>query len=220
MDKKMLRKFFPVILLIFAMAVGFTGATVLHSLTLENPIKTPTTDGGITEELDNNAKKVSFTNNGEADVFLRVACTETWILESNGEGEDIILPNQAIAKDGQSVSVAEPVWKGITDDSWTLGSDGWYYYNKVLPGSKSGERNRNTGLLVNDVNFNLDEIEDERYQKAKYQLHFTMEVVQASDDTEVSEAAVEKLFNKELDLSGAWGEKGKYGYSISWPQAE
>ena len=38
MDKKMLRKFFPVILLIFAMAVGFTGATVLHSLTLENPI--------------------------------------------------------------------------------------------------------------------------------------------------------------------------------------
>lgn len=220
MDKKMLRKFFPVILLIFAMAVGFTGATVLHSLTLENPIKTPTTDGGITEELNNNAKKVSFTNNGEADVFLRVACTETWILESNGEGEDIILPNQAIAENGQSVSVAEPVWKGITDDSWTLGSDGWYYYNKVLPGSKSGERNRNTGLLVNNVEFNLDEIEDERYQKAKYQLHFTMEVVQASDDIEVSEAAVEKLFNKELDLSGAWGEEGKYGYSIIWPQTE
>ena len=220
MDKKMLRKFFPVILLIFAMAVGFTGATVLHSLTLENPIKTPTTDGGITEELDNNAKKVSFTNNGEADVFLRVACTETWILESNGEGEDIILPNQAIAKDGQSVPVAEPVWRGITDGSWTLGSDGWYYYNKILPGSKSGEKNRNTGLLVDNVEFNLDEIEDERYQKAKYQLHFTMEVVQASDDTEVSEAAVEKLFNKVLDLSGAWGEKGKYGYSISWPQAE
>ena len=220
MDKKMLRKFFPVILLIFAMAVGFTGATVLHSLTLENPIKTPTTDGGITEELNNNAKKVSFTNNGEADVFLRVACTETWILESNGEGEDIILPNQAIAEDGQSVSVAKPVWQGITDGSWTLGSDGWYYYNKILPGSKSGERNRNTGFLVNDVNFNLGVIEDERYQKAKYQLHFTMEVVQASDDTEVSEAAVEKLFNKVLDLSGAWGEKGKYGYSISWPQAE
>lgn len=220
MDKKMLRKFFPVILLIFAMAVGFTGATVLHSLTLENPIKTPTTDGGITEELDNNAKKVSFTNNGEADVFLRVACTETWILESNGEGEDIILPNQAIAEDGQSVSVAEPVWQGITDDSWTLGSDGWYYYKKVLPGSKSGEENRNTGLLVDGVKFNLGEIEDERYQKAKYQLHFTMEVVQASDDTAVSKAAVKKLFNKELDLSGAWGEKGKYGYSISWPRTE
>lgn len=220
MDKKMLRKFFPVILLIFAMAVGFTGATVLHSLTLENPIKTPTTDGGITEELDDKAKKVSFTNNGEADVFLRVACTETWILESNGEGEDIILPNQAIAEDGQSVSVAEPVWQGITDDSWTLGSDGWYYYNKVLPGSKSGKKNRNTGLLVDGVVFNLDEIEDERYQKAKYQLHFTMEVVQASDDTKVSEAAVKKLFNKELDLSGAWGEKGKYGYSISWPRTE
>ena len=220
MDKKMLRKFFPVILLIFAMAVGFTGATVLHSLTLENPIKTPTTDGGITEELDNNAKKVSFTNNGEADVFLRVACTETWVLESNGEGGDIILPNQAIDKDGESVSAAEPVWQGITDGSWTLGSDGWYYYNKVLPGSKSGEKNRNTGLLVNDVEFNLDEIEDERYQKAKYQLHFTMEVVQASDDTEVSKAAVKKLFNKELDLSGAWGEEGKYGYSIIWPQTE
>ena len=119
MDKKMLRKFFPVILLIFAMAVGFTGATVLHSLTLENPIKTPTTDGGITEELDNNAKKVSFTNNGEADVFLRVACTDTWILESNGEGEDIILTNQAIATDAQSEAVADQVWKGITDHSGT-----------------------------------------------------------------------------------------------------
>ena len=73
-----LKKCLPVLLIAAAMVVGVTGATVIHKLTMENPIKTPTVEGGIPEDLENGAKKVAFVNDGEADVFLRVAFSETW----------------------------------------------------------------------------------------------------------------------------------------------
>jgi len=75
MDKrKVLSKLLPMIVLVsLSIAAGVTGAAVIHSMQLENPIKTPVVEGGITENLDQGAKEVSFTNNGEADVFLRVA---------------------------------------------------------------------------------------------------------------------------------------------------
>ena len=75
MDKrKVLSKLLPMIVLVsLSIAAGVTGAAVIHSMQLENPIKTPVVEGGVTENLDQGAKEVSFTNNGEADVFLRVA---------------------------------------------------------------------------------------------------------------------------------------------------
>ena len=41
-DKRRWKKFFPAILMAAAMAVGVTSATVIHNLTMENPVKTPT----------------------------------------------------------------------------------------------------------------------------------------------------------------------------------
>ena len=70
MDKrKVLSKLLPMIVLVsLSIAAGVTGAAVIHSMQLENPIKTPVVEGGITEKLDQGAKEVSFTNNGEAAV--------------------------------------------------------------------------------------------------------------------------------------------------------
>lgn len=47
MDKrKVLSKLLPIIVLIsVSIAAGVTGATVIHSMQLENPIKTPVVEG-------------------------------------------------------------------------------------------------------------------------------------------------------------------------------
>jgi len=54
MDKKnIIKKLLPMGLLLAAsVAIGVTGATVLHTLKLENPIKTPTVEGEIKEEKE------------------------------------------------------------------------------------------------------------------------------------------------------------------------
>lgn len=210
-DKRRWKKFFPAILMAAAMAVGVTSATVIHKLTMENPVKTPTVEGYIPETMD--PKQAQFQNDGEADVFLRVAYSETWT-----DKDGMILPNQAARKDGTLVPVATPVWDW---DGWTANpDDGWYYYSQVLPGSKSGkaEAQRKTNQVVNGVDFvSFDELADTRYQDAKYEIHFVMEIVQASDDWEVSQDAVEEMFGLTLAEPAGW-QTDKYQAVIDWPE--
>lgn len=218
--KNILKRILPLVLLLaVSVAAGVTGATILHEMKLENPLKTPPVEGEVIEELDKGAKKVSFTNKGEADVFLRVAYTETWIAEDG----KTILPNIAEKEDGTMVILAEPNWTAAQWDRESI--DNWYYYKKVLPGSAAirkskgslKEQDKNTGYLVDGVTFHLDNLKDTRYQKADYQLHFTMEVVQASDDWEVSRAAVSSLFDKNLSEPGGWSSN-KYTALLTWPR--
>lgn len=208
-DKRRWKKFFPAILMAAAMAVGVTSATVIHKLTMENPVKTPTVEGSIPEEMD--PKQAQFQNDGEADVFLRVAYSETWT-----DKDGMILPNQAAKKDGTLVAVATPQWDW---ENWTVGEDdGWHYYNFVLPGSKSGkaEGERKTNQVVNGVDFvSFDELADTRYQDAKYEIHFVMEIVQASDDWEVSQDAVKEMFGLTLAEPAGW-QTDKYQAVIDW----
>lgn len=105
MDKrKVLSKLLPIIVLIsVSIAAGVTGATVIHSMQLENPIKTPVVEGGVTENLDQGAKEVSFTNNGEADVFLRVAFAQSWVAQ-----DGMVLPNHIVDASGRSLPAAVP----------------------------------------------------------------------------------------------------------------
>ena len=210
-DKRRWKKFFPAILMAAAMAVGVTSATVIHKLTMENPVKTPTVEGYIPETMD--PKQAQFQNDGEADVFLRVAYSETWT-----DKDGMILPNQAARKDGTLVPVATPVWDW---DGWTANpDDGWYYYSQVLPGSKSGkaEAQRKTNQVVNGVNFvSFDKLADTRYQDAKYEIHFVMEIVQASDDWEVSQDAVKEMFGLTLAEPAGW-QTDKYQAVIDWPK--
>ena len=208
-EKRRLKKFFPVILMAAAMAVGVTSATVIHKLTMENPVKTPTVEGSIPEKMD--PKQAQFQNDGEADVFLRVAYSETWT-----DKDGMILPNQAAKKDGTLVAVAKPQWDW---EDWTVGEDdGWYYYNFVLPGSKSGkaEGERKTNQVVNDVKFEpFDGLADARYQDAKYEIHFVMEIVQASDDWKVSQDAVKEMFGVTVTEPEGW-QQNKYTAEITW----
>lgn len=195
-----------------SMAAGGTGAAILHSLTLENPLKTPDVEGGVEEELEE-GKKVSFENKGEADVFLRVSWAETW-----EAADGTVLPNVAKSADGETVRPASPVW--ANREKWDqTSSDGWIYYKKVLPGTASGRADRNTGYLIEDVEFvSLNELPDQRYRDAEYSLHVVMEIVQASGEWEVSRDAAQKLFGKEIAHSGTWEGDGKYDCIITWKE--
>ncbi len=192
------------LLIAVAAVIGSTGATVLHALTLENPIKTPTVTGDIDENLENGNKIVTFMNHGEADVFIRAAYSEQW---SVGEA---ILPNPYDESGEKLVSPR------IADD-WLEGKDGWYYYKKVLPGSASGEKEK-TVQFITGVEFDekLDEKLDETYKKASYEIHAVMEIVQASDSLELSKEAAGELFGKNPDLKD-WGS-GKYSVTFGWEE--
>lgn len=183
------------------------GAAIFHTMALENPIKTPGVEGGIEENLNGGAKQVWFKNTGEADVFLRAAYTETWTCGNT------ILPNEAVRKDGSgTLRVAEPQW--INTDQWVL-DGGWLYYKRVL---KSGE---STDPVVETVSFAGSEelsslVQGEQYKDGAYDLHFTIEAVQASDDGEVSNGAVSALFHKELGLPAVW----RKDETIIWPDCQ
>lgn len=196
--------------------IGLTGATILHQLTLQNPIKTPTVEGKITEDNNKNYKNAIFENTGEANVFLRVSFSESWTYQQEGK-EKIILPNEGLvntqsdpaAKPSyESKPIAVPNWNNRAD--WVEGNDGWWYYKKVLlnkdEGTRDGKTDNKTSQFVKEVNFdNVNKAKDERYKDAEYQLHFTMEVVQCSDQKQVSIDAVEALFKgKTVELSGDW----------------
>ncbi len=214
--KTILKRMLPVLMLgVLSVMIGVTGATVFHTMQLENPIKTPPVEGKIEEDIEGNAKNAKFTNDGEADVFLRVAYTETW-LASDGK---TILPNRTKDKSGNMIAPAIPNWDRGTSWDWSKeGTEGWIYYKKVLPGTVSGLQNHSTGYIVTDVDFaNVAKAADERYKTAKYRLHFTMEVVQASDDWDVSKDAASQLFHKTIALEGNsnW-EKNKYNATIQW----
>ena len=212
-----LKRLLPVLMLgVLSVMIGVTGATVLHTMQLENPIKTPPVEGKIEEDIKGNAKNAKFTNDGEADVFLRVAYTETW-LASDGK---TILPNRTKDESGNMISPAVPKWNTASPWDWSKESkEGWIYYKKVLPGTVAGPNaNHSTGYIVTDVDFaNVAKAADERYKTAKYRLHFTMEVVQASDDWDISRDAASELFHKTIALEGNsnW-VTNKYNATIQW----
>lgn len=143
-----------------------TGVTVDETFTPGNA------EGSVT-------KKVRFTNNGTSNVFLRITFAETW-----KKGEEI-LPNQE--------GIANKQWTGFFgNDNWVKGSDGWYYYKKVLPPKSS------TSDILDSVIFDYSSYPE--YREASYELYFQAEICQASTQStaqnynEVNEKATKALF--------------------------
>lgn len=196
-----------------ALAVGATGATIRHNMSMTNKIKTQTIGVEIEEDFEGEAKtkKVSFKSTGTADAFLRISYAEYWEYEYEVEDEDgnkdtrtILLPNT----DSEGNNLTELVWS--SPDDWTLCSDGWYYYEKVLPAEAT------VSDVITKVTFL--EFEDVRYLTAEYNLHFQAEVVQASDEWQVCKDAALEVFKKAPDGDGApsgW-DTDKYKAKISW----
>lgn len=175
--------------------IGSTGAVIRHRIEVTNKIATPTVEITIGEDFEDDSpedgvkqKTVTFTNNGNADVFLRVACAETW------ENEGALLANsqKALNEENEDADIVTKI-PFFPESEWEY-IDGWYYYKKVLPANKTTEP------VLNSVDFSGIESKvgelAEAYQNANYNLHFQTEAVQASDELKVSKDAAKELFDK------------------------
>lgn len=180
--------------------IGSTSAVIRHQINLKNEISTDTVIVEVEEDLKDDdpsdwtkPKKVSFKNPGSADVFLRVAYSESWSTSGGADGERELLSNKM--PDGKS-DVASKV---ISNVNWEPGEDGWYYYKKVLPAGSTTEN------FMESVDFSkintLEEALKSTYTNAEYEIHFQAEVVQASDEWKVSEDAVAKLFEQNISAT-------------------
>ena len=180
-----------VFLVIAAVGIGVTGASISHRMELTNQIRTPTVSVEVREEVGSveeglKTKKVKFENTGNADVFLRVSYGETWTYQ---EGEQrMILPNEP---EGKEAAVKN--WN--TDGSWQEGGDGWFYYTRVLKPKES------TPYILTAVDFRRTaELSDQRYRTAGYELYFRTETVQASDQLEAALDAVGAVFETSFQV--------------------
>jgi len=174
--------------------IGGTGVTYAynqHNTRLDNLLKASSVAGEIIENgstvgEDNQLvltpngeteKRVCFKNIGEADTFVRVTFSEAWI----GSGGEWLINNAAYTTLN---------WSDEWKQEWQLKDDGWYYYKKILPSKAT------TKEVLSSVGFaSFDELPPE-YRRGTYQLFFTMEVLQYSEEEAVNVEALEKAFGR------------------------
>ena len=141
-------------------------------------------------------KRVQFKNTGETPVFVRVSFVETWTGE---EGEWIEYNH----------TYAVPNWTDSWKTLWQIQSDGWYYYNQILGAGETTEE------ILSSVSF-LPEL-PQKYADGRYQLVFTMEVVQCSNEPKVNEDALEKVFaQKEVKIDMSMEHGVVISGNVTW----
>jgi len=201
--------------MIALLGIGSTFSFLKLEVEKTNNLTAHNTDVEIKEKFPDNpktgkdvTKEVEFVNKGSSSVFLRMSYTEYW--QAGGADTGNLLSNQV-----GNVDVAVKNWNKSFNplresSNWVSGSDGWYYYKKVL---KSGA---STGLVLDSVsfqNFAAEEFQD--YKKADYHLYFRTEVVQCSDGSgtlnkdAVNEDATKTVFGKK-------GQIQQDGITVTW----
>lgn len=127
-------------------------------------------------------KRVTISNNGEADVLLKISYNEMWYREVNNEKR--ILNNLV---NGQEV--VKKNWTEEFLNDFVL-IDGWYYYNKVLSSGDTITILESIERLTND--YNTDE---------KYELDFQYEVLQSHAESSKKVWGIESII---LDNEVEW----------------
>lgn len=218
-----------------AAGIGGTAAVIHHKVDMRNEIATPKVEVSVTEDLEgeleggDKPKEVKFTNNGTADIFLRVSYAESWrTAVGDGTEPEQLLNNtydeeskiSVVTKhNGQGTFLGEPDWVYI---------DGWYYYTKILPAGRSTEP------VLKSVDFSKltgesgEALAD--YQDAGYELYFQTEAVQVSDELAVSLNAAKELFgedfipyetgDRENEIDAEEWLKGRLNAYIDWAEPE
>lgn len=95
-------------------------------------------------------KRVGIKNTGSSDLLVRIKLDERWWRDANENGimedsekiisfdsttgnhDDIITYSQADKADGDVTGDKSVVIKTLADNGWTRGTDGYWYYNKIL----------------------------------------------------------------------------------------
>ena len=197
--------------------LSLSAVLVYGSTTFEDKAKTSTLSGEIREKFvngeqinwvltGNNKKRVWFENTGRADVFLRVSYGDYW---SMPDGSNVTQLSNYVGKQEVATKSWTAHWCTGATPEWVDGKDGWFYYTKVL------QTGQITEDILSAVKFN--DVDDIRYQSSSYDLVFQMELVQASDDPEVSRDAINEIFQKDITMPTNW-ETDKYNSILSWQE--
>ena len=117
--------------------IGGTAAVIRHQVNMRNEIATPTVEVSVNENLDGDLtggdkpKEVKFTNNGTADIFLRVSYAESWKLDAGGGTEELL---NNYDEEGQiPVVTKQNSPEGFLSGADWVYIDGGDYYTKSLP---------------------------------------------------------------------------------------
>lgn len=171
----------------FILIAGFSLSYFFNDIQVVNSFKTQTYNVEIEEEFPGTwgTKKVYIANKEltNAPVVLRVNYNEVWSKEEAGE-----INTLSNIVNGTSV-----VTKNFTNaflNDFILGTDGWYYYKKVL---NAGERVQ----LLDSISLNNTiTSSNPEYLAYDYQLIFNYEAIQATSP------AVLDIWNKEVTITG------------------
>ena len=178
--KKYKLKTKPLIFIIFLLVVCVVGATFAYFTSeyrILNQFKNATYDVDIEEEFNDDwgTKKVWFVNNEETNtaVVLRINYNELW----SKEDKDGLLTLSNVY-DGHNV--VTKTWTNDFTSNFTLASDGWYYYTKIL---KPQQRVQ----VLESITKNAPST----YDGFDYKLTFNFEAIQATV------SAVKELWNRD-----------------------
>ena len=179
--------FIFILLLVFG--VGSTFALFYTNVSVPNRYKIMNYDVVLDDEFDNEwgSRNVSISNNDTAtDVVIRVSYNE--LFSKKFDGVTSFISNKI---DGKDV-----VLKGWTDDfksNFTLGEDGWYYYNKILKTSS-------TVKIMDSVELDNELISEsydyDNYLRYNYELDFNYEAIKADEEN------ISTVWNKDAKIEG------------------
>ncbi len=181
----------PLVLIVLLLIVtaSITYAIFFSTTSIANKFESMKYDVSLEEEFNNDwgTKKVYIKNNEESTpVVVRVSYIEYWSKETNDEL--LTLPNKENGKE-----VVNKNWTSTWKNDFVLGSDGWYYYKKVLNLSTTIQLLESIGL---DEEMLEASPSGESYSEYDYELTFRYEAIQAT------EKAVKQLWNKDITISG------------------
>lgn len=183
-NKYLLIIFLSVIISMFGISYAFYSS----NYNFVNRFQTMTYNVVLEEEFNNEfgVKKVKIVNNEKTNtpVVLRLNYNETWKKISNGN--TLYLNNFK-----NNINCVYKTWTSEFLNNFILGSDGWYYYKKLL--------------LPEEEIFVLTSISDNNicnYLDATYELDFNFEAIQADTN------AVNEIWGYNINISNN---------NVTWP---
>ena len=162
------------IILFAVLIIAVTASTIAYVFTVTNPIKNkfeasvPGVE--IVEEFDKEVKKnVNLKNTGDVDEYMRMCVVVNW---KNSDGDVL----------GKAVLPTEYTVTYNVDD-WTLGEDGYWYYNTAVSAGSS-----TSNLIGSDgIKLSVDGLA-EQPDGYYFSVDLVAQCIQAHPDSAVLEA--------------------------------
>ena len=169
-------------ILLVVLFVSITGTIAYYrsEVLIPNEFQTMTYNVSCEEVFNDDfgTKEVTFVNHEDSvPVVLRIQYDEQWLKN------DIIYPSS-----NSTNNFVVKNWTTNFLNDFELGSDGWYYYKKVLNANSSVKV---LNSIAKDSSAPVD------YGTYDYALSFNYEAIQASND------AISEIWNKNCTISGS-----------------